>query len=284
MGRTVTFQGNILTLVGRVVQLHTVAPQFKAVSTSLDEVRLGDFRGKIKVITSFPSADTPVCDLQLKEFNKRAAALSEDIVIIGISKDLPFAQKRFCELNNIKHVTTLSDYRYASFGLNYGLLIKELNLLARAVLIVDKDDALRYMQVVSEITHQPDYDDTLKNLEMVLHTTTFESLAEQAPAHCKPCEFGAAALPKETVGKLLAQYRGWQLVEDKKLVKEFQHKDFLEARYFLDTVLLTAEEQGHHPTVVIAYNKVKIILTTHAAHGLTENDFIMAKIIDEIRG
>jgi len=91
-------------------------------------------------------------------------------------------------------------------------------------------------------------------------------------------------MPKEKIEKLLAKYRGWELVEDKKLVKEFKYKDFVESKYFLDLVSVIAEEQGHHPTMTITYNRVKITLTTHAAGGLTENDFIMARIIDEIGG
>ncbi|MDP3791121.1 MAG: 4a-hydroxytetrahydrobiopterin dehydratase [Candidatus Omnitrophota bacterium] len=105
---------------------------------------------------------------------------------------------------------------------------------------------------------------------------------DELPSHCKPCEGGIPSLPKEVIDKLLAQSRGWQLVEDKKISKEFKFKDFVEAKYFLDLVSVIAEDQGHHPTMTIVYNKVRIALTTHSAGGLTENDFIMAKIIDEI--
>ena len=108
-----------------------------------------------------------MCDLQVKEFNKMAAGLSSDIVIVGISKDLPFAQARFCQANDIKNVLTLSDYKFSSFGINYGLLIKELNLLARAIIIVDQNDVLRYLQIVEELTSAPDYHDALKNLDQV---------------------------------------------------------------------------------------------------------------------
>ncbi|MDD5730319.1 MAG: 4a-hydroxytetrahydrobiopterin dehydratase [Candidatus Omnitrophica bacterium] len=90
-------------------------------------------------------------------------------------------------------------------------------------------------------------------------------------------------MPKEKVEKLLAKYRGWELAEEKKLVKEFKFKDFVEAKYFLDLVSVLAEEQGHHPTMTIIYNKLKVTLTTHAAGGLTDNDFIMARIIDELQ-
>lgn len=279
MAGKVTFQGNPLTLVGRVVKVGSRAPDFKVTSQSLLPVTLGDFKGKIKVITSFPSIDTPVCDLQVKEFNKRATGLSSEVAIVGISKDLPFAQKRFCETFDIKNVQVVSDYQTASFGINYGLLIKELNLLGRSVIIVDKADVVRYFQLVPEITKSPDYDDVLKNLAEVLKDPLI-SAQEDLPSKCKPCEFGAAALPKEKINKLLAQHSGWELVEDKKLVKEFKFKDFVDAKYFLDLIAVVAEEQGHHPTLTIIYNKVRVTLTTHAAGGLTENDFIMSKIID----
>ncbi|MFN7171137.1 MAG: 4a-hydroxytetrahydrobiopterin dehydratase, partial [Candidatus Omnitrophota bacterium] len=218
---------------------------------------------------------------QVKEFNKRALGFSEDIVVLGISKDLPFAQRRFCETNEIKNVIVLSDYRFSSFGINYGLLIKELNLLARAVIILDKNDVIRYIQIVEELTNPPDYEAVLENLEEVIKNPTM-SVKEELPSKCKPCEGGIPPLPKEKIERLLTQYRDWQLVEDKKISKEFRFKDFGEAKYFLDLVSIIAEEQGHHPTMSLIYNKLKITLTTHAAGGLTENDFIMAKIIDEL--
>jgi len=281
MSGKVTFRGNPLTLVGRKVLIGTIAPDFKVTSQDLKPVTLEDFKGKVKVITSFPSIDTPVCDLQVKEFNKRATGLSSDVVIVGISKDLPFAQKRFCETFDIKNVQVVSDYQTTSFGINYGLLIKELNLLGRSVIIVDKSDTVRYFQLVEEITKSPDYDDVLKNLAEILKSSA-QPAQEVSPAKCKPCEAGVAALSKEKIEKLIAQHSGWELVEDKKLVKEFSFKDFVEAKYFLDLVAAVAEEQGHHPTLTIIYNKVRVTLTTHAAGGLTDNDFIMSKIIDEL--
>jgi len=283
MSVKITFKGAPLTLIGRGLKEGVVAPDFKVVSSDLKEITLSDFKGKVKLINSFPSIDTPVCDLQVKEFNKRAAGLSSDITVLGISKDLPFAQKRFCEANKIKSLLTLSDYKYSSFGINYGLLIKELNLLARAVLILDKNDYLRYIQIVEEVTKPPDYEGALKNLEEVTKNPAL-STEEELPVKCKPCEGGVSALPKEKVDRLLAQYRGWQLIGDKKLVKELKFKDFVEAKYFLDQICVIAEEQGHHPNLTLIYNKLKITLTTHAAGGLTENDFIMAKIIDGLRG
>lgn len=283
MIRKVTFKGNPMTLVGRQLRVGARAPNFKVVSGDLKEITLANFHEKIKIISSFPSLDTPVCDLQVKEFNKKAQGLSSDVLVLGISKDLPFAQRRFCEMNQIKNEVVFSDYKYSSFGINYGLLIKELNLLGRAVLILDKGNTLRYVQVVDELTNSIDYADALKNLEEAINNPSL-FLSEELPSQCKPCEGGAPSLPKEKIEKLIAQYRGWELIEDKKLVKEFKFKDFPEAKYFLDLVSVVAEEQGHHPTLTLIYNKIKITLTTHAAGGLTENDFIMAKIIDELGG
>ena len=279
----ITFKGSPMTLVGRKLRTETPAHDFKVISQDMKEVGLGFFNGKIKLISSFPSLATPVCDLQVKEFNKRASALSSDVAVIGISKDLPFAQSRFCHENSIKNETVLSDYKYYSFGINYGLLIKELNLLARSVHIVDKNNILRYSQIVPELTSPPDFADVMKNLENVIKKpATF--IKEGLPSKCVPCEKGTPPMPKEKVERALAAYRGWQLVEDKKIVKEFKFKDFAEAKYFLDIVSVVSEEQGHHPTLTLMYNKLKITLTTHAAGGLTDNDFIMAKIFDEIGG
>lgn len=281
MLRQITFKGSPLTLVGRQIKAGVQAPDFRVTRQDLKEAHLADFAGKIKVITTFPSIDTPVCDLQVKEFNRQAAHLSAEMAIIGVSKDLPFAQKRFCSDNNITAVTVVSDYKTGSFGINYGVLIKELNLLARSVMVVDNNDTVRYVQLVKELTAQPDYADALKNLESVIQSGAVV-IKDELPGRCRPCEGGAAALPKEKVEKLLAKYRGWDLVEDKKLVKEFKFNDFAEAKYFLDILSVIAEEQGHHPVFTLIYNKLKVTLTTHAAGGLTENDFIMARIIDEV--
>lgn len=281
MPKNVTFKGSPVTLVGRGIKVGIRAPDFKVVSSELKEAGLADFKGKIKVITFFLSLDTPVCDLQVKEFNKRASGLSSDIVVLGISKDLPFAQKRFCSANEIKNVVVFSDYRTSSFGINYGVLIKEMNLLGRGVVIVDKNDILRYIQIIEELTAPSDYEDALKNLKDVIKNYASPT-KEELPSHCKPCEGATPPMPKEKVDKLLVQYRGWQLVEDKRIVKDFKFKDFIEAKYFLDLVSVIAEEQGHHPGITIIYNKVKITLTTHAVGGLSENDFIMAKFIDEM--
>lgn len=168
MAQTITFQGKPLTLIGDSINIGSHAPEFEVVSANLKPVKLGDFKGKTKIISTFPSLDTPVCDLQVKEFNKHAASFSSDIVVIGISKDLPFAIKRFCSENSIKNEVVLSDYKTSSFGMNYGLLIKELNLLGRSVQIIDKNDIVRYRQIVQELTIPPNYDEVLKALKGIV--------------------------------------------------------------------------------------------------------------------
>lgn len=165
MAETVMFKGKPLTIIGTPAKIGMKAPDFEVTSKDMKEVKLSDFGDKIKVISSFPSLDTPVCDLQVKAFNKHASTFSSDVVVIGISKDLPFAIARFCGENNIEKEVVLSDYKTSSFGTNYGLLIKEWNLLARSVQIIDKNNILRYRQVVGEISTPPNYDEVLSALK-----------------------------------------------------------------------------------------------------------------------
>ena len=168
MARIGTFKGAPLSLTGKPVKVGRRAFDFKLISPELKVVRLSDFSGKIKVVNFFPSLDTPVCDLQVKEFNQRATGLSPEVVVIGVSKDLPFAQARFCSANEIKNEVVLSDYRFSSFGLNYGFLIKELNLLARGTIIIDQNQRIRYIQIVDEITHSVNFQDVFNALTGLL--------------------------------------------------------------------------------------------------------------------
>jgi thiol peroxidase len=161
----VTIKGKPLTLLGDAVKSGDKAGDFKALDKDLKEVSLADFKGKIKLVASVPSLDTPVCDTEIKRFNDEAAKLSKDLAIIFVSMDLPFAQKRFCQENDINKVKTLSDHRDADFGMKYGVLIKELRLLARALFIIDKSDIIRYAQCVPELSSPPDYDAALAELK-----------------------------------------------------------------------------------------------------------------------
>jgi thioredoxin-dependent peroxiredoxin len=164
----VTVKGNPVTLIGAEIKVGDKAPDFTVVDGNLKEVRLRDFGGKTKVISVSASLDTPVCDMQARRFNREAALLPQDVVILNITMDLPFAISRFCTTAGIDKVHAFSDHRDASFGNAYGVLIKELRLLARSILIIDKDDVVRYIEIVPELTNHPDYDKAISSLKKLL--------------------------------------------------------------------------------------------------------------------
>ncbi|GFO59760.1 putative thiol peroxidase [Geomonas silvestris] len=153
----VTFKGNPITLVGPELQVGAAAPEFSVVDNGLAPVTLASYQGKVKIISAVPSLDTPVCDTETRRFNQEAAALPGDVVVLTISQDLPFAQKRWCGAAGIDKVVTLSDYRDRSFGTAYGVLIDELKLLSRSIFVIDKQNVIRYIQHVPEVTQEPDY-------------------------------------------------------------------------------------------------------------------------------
>lgn len=168
----VAFQGSPLTLVGPTVRIGDRAPDFTVLDSALQEIHLSDFAGKIKMISVTPSLDTPVCDLQLRRFNQEAASFSDDVAVINMSMDLPFAIKRFCASAGIDKVTALSDHRDASFGANYGVVIEETRLLARAIFILDKYNTVRYADIVPDLSRHPDYERALEALRDVAGVRT----------------------------------------------------------------------------------------------------------------
>jgi thiol peroxidase len=153
----VTFKGNAVTLVGNEIKVGDVAPDFKVLANDLSEVTLADTKGFVRLISVVPSIDTGVCDAQTRRFNEEAAKI-DGVKVLTISVDLPFAQKRWCAANGIENVQTLSDHRDVSFGQAYGVLIKELRLLARAVFVVDRSDRVTYVEYVPEVTNHPNYE------------------------------------------------------------------------------------------------------------------------------
>ena len=157
----VTMKGNPITLMGTELQVGDQAPDFVAMDNDLNPVSFDSFRGKVCIISSVPSLDTPVCDMETRRFNDEAGRLGDDVEILTISMDLPFAQKRWCGAAGVDRVQTLSDHRDAAFGQAYGVLIKGLRLLARAVFVVDKEGTIRYIELVQEIASEPDYDSVL---------------------------------------------------------------------------------------------------------------------------
>jgi thioredoxin-dependent peroxiredoxin len=164
----ITMKGNPLTLVGPELKVGDKAPEFALLDNTLGAVKLSDSKGHVRLISVVPSLDTKVCDIQTVTFNKKAAELPGDVKIFTISVDLPFAQGRYCAAKAVDKLQTLSDHRDVSFGSAYGLLIKELRLLARAVLVVDKTDTIRYFQIVPEVGSEPDYDAALEALKKVV--------------------------------------------------------------------------------------------------------------------
>lgn len=154
---TVTMKGSPLALEGRLPEIGRKAPDFTLLAQDLSPRTLKDFAGKVLVLATAPSLDTPVCDTEIRRFNQEAANLSDKVSIVAVSCDLPFAQSRWCGTAGVSAVTPLSDHREASFGKAYGVLIKDLRLLARAIFVVDGAGNLAYSQLVPELTQEPDY-------------------------------------------------------------------------------------------------------------------------------
>ena len=164
----ITMKGNPLTLVGSEVKVGEPAPDCEVVGKDLEPVKLSSFRGKVCIISSMPSLDTSVCDIMTRKFNEDAVVLGANVVVLAISMDLPFAQDRWCIATDVRNVYMFSDHRNASFAQAFGVLIKDLRLLARAVFVVDKEGIIRYIEIVDELTHEPDYEAALKAAEALL--------------------------------------------------------------------------------------------------------------------
>ena len=157
----ITMKGNPLTLMGQELKIGDMAPDVVLANNDLAPVSLSSYHGKVCIISSVPSLDTPVCDMETRRFNEEAGALGDDVAIITVSMDLPFAQKRWCGAAGVDKVITLSDYGDMSFGNAYGVLIKELKLLARSVFVLDRQGIIQYIQLVNEVTEEPNYQEIL---------------------------------------------------------------------------------------------------------------------------
>jgi thiol peroxidase len=153
----VTLRGNPLTLVGTEIKTGAKAPDVELLDNDLTPVKISNFKGKVVVVSAVPSLDTPTCDMETRRFNTEAAKLGDNVVILTVSTDLPFAQKRWCAAAGVDKVKTLSDHRETAFGQAYGVLIKELRLLARSIFVVDKNGVVQYVQHVKEVSQEPDY-------------------------------------------------------------------------------------------------------------------------------
>ena len=158
----VTFKGKPVTLIGPEIKMRDETPHFKLVGNDLADIECESFHGKVRVLSVAPSIDTPVCAMQTRTFNKEAAGLSEDVVVLSVSLDLPFALKRFCGAEGIERVITASDYKYRGFGEAFGVLIRELGLLTRAVFVINREGKVIHAEYVPEVTSEPDYTSALK--------------------------------------------------------------------------------------------------------------------------
>ena len=162
-------QGKPLTLVGKELKVGDKAPDVTLTDGTFSPVKLSDTRGKVRLLSIVPSLDTSTCSIQTRTFNKELAQMADKVATYTISADLPTAQSRYAQENNIDRMRMLSDYKTVSFGENYGLLVKENRLLARAVLVVDENDTITYMQVVPEVSTEPDYKSALEALKKAVN-------------------------------------------------------------------------------------------------------------------
>lgn len=163
----VTMGGNPVTLMGKLVKTGSHAKNFIATGSDMKGIKLSDYQGKVRIISSVPSIDTDVCAEQTRRFNLEASKL-DNVQIITISCDLPFALKRFCAAEGIDKIVTVSDHKETDFGIKYGFLIEEFRLLARGIIVIDTFDMVRYVELVKEIGEHPDYDAALEFAKKLL--------------------------------------------------------------------------------------------------------------------
>lgn len=156
-----------LTLIGQQIEVGESAPNFKVVNESFAPVTLEDFADKNILISVVPSIDTGICSTQTKTFNEKVTTFSEDTVFITVSSDLPFAQKRFCDTENVTEMQLLSDSVWKDFGTKYGVLIKDMGLLTRAIFILNANHQVVYKELVANISDYPNYDEAIKQLNVV---------------------------------------------------------------------------------------------------------------------
>ncbi len=167
-GQTVTFKGNPLALLGTGIEVGKPLPSAVLTGANLAPVNLADSKGKVKIINIVPSVDTKTCEEQTHQLSEKSDGLDKQVELITVSMDLPFAQQRFAKEAKISNVTFLSDYKTGEFGMNHGLMVGPLHLLARSVIVTDKENIVRYIQVVPELTQLPDMPEAMKAAKALL--------------------------------------------------------------------------------------------------------------------
>ncbi len=166
--QTITFKGNPTPVTGNSIAEGDKAPQFQLTANDMSDIKSDDFKNDVLVLLSVPSFETPVCQTETRRFNELATSLSEDIKVLAVSVDLPFAQKRWCGAEGIEAVQTASDYKYRSFQKDFGVYASDLGLLARAVFVIGKDGLVKHVEYVKEIAEEPNYDAALEAAKAAL--------------------------------------------------------------------------------------------------------------------
>lgn len=161
----VTIKGQPFTLLGKPLKVGDPAPDAELVANDLTTVKLSDYVGKVRLISVVYSLDTGICDTQTRKFNEEATKLGRDVVVLTVSADLPFAQKRWCGASGLENVITLSDHKAMSFADAYGVHIKERRLTSRAVFVLDRQNVVRYVEYLPEVGSHPNYDAALQALK-----------------------------------------------------------------------------------------------------------------------
>lgn len=164
----ITMKGNALKVEGRCIEEGAVLPSFKLTGTDMGDVTNATFAGKVLVLISIPSIDTPVCATETKRFNKEANSLSQDVAVVAVSRDLPFAFKRWCVAEDVSRIVTLSDYKYRLFGKEFGVELPDLGILARAVFVADRSGNVVHVEYVTEVAQEPDYEAVLEAVRSCL--------------------------------------------------------------------------------------------------------------------
>ena len=159
--QNITFKGNKITVQGDAVKEGQAAPDFKLTAGDMSDLGLEKFKNKVLILSVVPSLDTPVCSTQTKKFNDEAVKLSEDVMVLTVSRDLPFAQNRWCGANAAERIKTASDFKFRTFGKSYGAELPDLGLLSRAVFVIDKQGKVQHVEYVTEVTAEPDYESAI---------------------------------------------------------------------------------------------------------------------------
>ncbi|MBD3246075.1 MAG: hypothetical protein GF333_03595 [Candidatus Omnitrophica bacterium] len=271
----------VKTGLGRALDLGMQVPDFRAIDGRDHVCMLSGFGAKAAMIFSFSSLDDAVIQHDLSLLESLSRTYGDTLNFFAVSMDFSQRLRQMQKDDRAGGVHFLSDRRFASFGANYGVLTRE-RLLVKALFMSDAGGRIRKIHEFAageetiEDVHSSD------ELFALVQNPHQQSAEKEHAAHCVPCEAGTPPLPEQERDSLFSRLDRWDLAEGRKLKKTFQRKNFREVKFFFDLIAEVSEEQGHHPTVTLSWNKIKVTLTTHAAGGLTENDFLMAGILDRI--